>query len=136
LSHQGTPRQVRSRVKSSRGGLSHQETPPRENGLGFGHLPLIGAGEVIFPARDDLEEQLTAFLRDRAPTFNVSLPRLEGMWGEQETFTTPPPPWAPCASGPATGGPLFPQPQGRPPMLQVSDFHIGTPYLLVAGLDF
>jgi hypothetical protein len=88
-------------------------TELREDGLGFGHLPLIegiGAGEVVFPTRDDLEEQLTAFLRERAPTFNVSLQRLEGMWGKRETFAAPPPPWAPCTSGPATGGPLSPQP--------------------------
>ena len=58
--------------------------------VGFGHLPLIeciASGEITWPDSNELERQLTAFLRCGAPTYNVSLSRLAELYAKEETFT-------------------------------------------------
>ena len=60
-----------------------------EDGLGLGHLPLlevVGAQRPVFPGHDDIEEELTLFLRATIGTNNTSLPRLEGLFASPEVF--------------------------------------------------
>lgn len=57
--------------------------------LGLGHLPLlevVGAGRPQFPPHDDIEKELTAFLRATVGTNNTSLARLEGLFASPEVF--------------------------------------------------
>jgi len=50
---------------------------------GLGHLPLlqfIGAGQLVLPDHDKMEEEMVALLRSTATTNNVSLARLQAMF--------------------------------------------------------
>ena len=60
-----------------------------EDRLGLGHLPLlevVGAARPVFPQHDDIEEELTLFLRATIGTNNTTLPRLEGLFATAESF--------------------------------------------------
>ena len=58
--------------------------------VGFGHLPLlesIGAGDAVFPDSNDLEKQLTTFLRACSTTNNVAVGRIADLYSKPETFS-------------------------------------------------
>ena len=74
---------------------------------------MVGAGRPQFPPHDDIEKELTSFLRATIGTNNTSLPRLEGLFASPEVFPkfasgTIPRDWpeyrGPLQEEPAAGG--------------------------------
>ena len=62
-----------------------------EDGLGLGHLPLlevVGAQRPVFPGHDDIEEELTLFLRATIGTNNTALrpTALQALFSSPEAF--------------------------------------------------
>lgn len=60
-------------------------------GFGLGHIPLlevIGAGRPTFPGHDEIEEEMTLFLRATIATNNSTLrpTALQGLFASPETF--------------------------------------------------
>lgn len=65
---------------------------PREvpgDKLGLGHLPLlevVGAGRPEFPPHDNIEKELSCFLRATVGTNNTALARVEGLFASPDVF--------------------------------------------------
>ena len=60
-----------------------------QDGFGLGHLPLlevVGAARPVFPPHEDIEEELTLFLRATIGTTNTALARVDGMFASPDTF--------------------------------------------------